>query len=189
MLDDGGALAESNAILSYFADGTEYLPADRFERVQVLQWLLFEQYSHEPFIAVARFWATRRSRRQSASSRPSSAAAGSRSLDRHLSQRQFLVAERYAIADIALYAYTHVAPKGGFTLEHERLGPRSEQPRPPAPPEASGAGRWWRGGTPARRHPSRTTTGTGPAAPPNQRTGRGRARLKVPPDVTPTCHP
>jgi glutathione S-transferase len=56
VLDDGRALAESNAILFYFADGTEYLPTDRYERARVLQWLFFEQYSHEPYIAVARFW-------------------------------------------------------------------------------------------------------------------------------------
>ncbi|MBV9047752.1 MAG: glutathione S-transferase family protein, partial [Solirubrobacterales bacterium] len=56
VLDDGRALAESNAILCYFAEGTPYLPAERFERAQVLQWLFFEQYSHEPYIAVARFW-------------------------------------------------------------------------------------------------------------------------------------
>jgi glutathione S-transferase len=119
VLDDGRALAESNAILSYFADATEYLPAGRFERAQVLQWLFFEQYSHEPFIAVARFWAiasiTAPERELEAKQRGGRLAL--EALDRHLCERQFLVAERYSIADIALYAYTHVAPEGGFALE------------------------------------------------------------------------
>jgi glutathione S-transferase len=119
VLDDGRVLAESNAITFYFADGTEYLPADRFERAQVLQWLFFEQYSHEPYIAVARFW-------RLASIEPSAAEteakqrggrAALEALEGHLATRQFLVAERYTIADIALYAYTHVAPEGGFELE------------------------------------------------------------------------
>ncbi|HWE12286.1 MAG TPA: glutathione S-transferase family protein [Solirubrobacteraceae bacterium] len=119
VLDDGRTLAESNAILFYLADGTEYLPADPFERAQVLQWLFFEQYDHEPNIAVARFW-------ELADIHPPAAEleakrrAGERALralETHLSDRRFLVADRYTIADIALYAYTHVAPEGGFGLE------------------------------------------------------------------------
>jgi glutathione S-transferase len=118
VFDDGRVLAESNAILFYFAEGTDYLPADRFERAQVLQWLFFEQYSHEPYIAVARFW-------KIAGIEPSpteldaklrGGRAALRALDGHLTGRQFLVGERYSIADIALYAYTHVAPEGGFEL-------------------------------------------------------------------------
>ena len=118
VFDDGRVLAESNAILFYFAEGTDYLPADRFERAQVLQWLFFEQYSHEPYIAVARFW-------KIAGIEPSpteldaklrGGRAALRALDGHLTERQFLVGERYSIADIALYAYTHVAPEGGFEL-------------------------------------------------------------------------
>jgi glutathione S-transferase len=118
VLDDGRVLAESDAILFYFAEGTGYLPEDRFERAQVLQWLFFEQYSHEPFIAVARFWAhagmTPSDSELVAKRRGGHAAL--RALEDHLDQRDFLVGERYTIADIALYAYTHVAPEGGFDL-------------------------------------------------------------------------
>jgi glutathione S-transferase len=119
VLDDGRSLAESNAILQYFAQGTEFLPTDAFERAQVLQWQFFEQYDHEPNIAVARFW-------ELADIHPPDAeleakrTGGERALaamEGHLAQHRFLVAERYTIADITLYAYTHVAPEGGFTLE------------------------------------------------------------------------
>jgi glutathione S-transferase len=119
VLDDGRVLAESDAIIFYFAEGTEYLPEDRFERAQVLQWMFFEQYSHEPNIAVARFW-------RFAGITPSPEAleekrrggeAALAAMERHLEGRRFLVADRYTIADIALYAYTHVAPEGGFELE------------------------------------------------------------------------
>jgi glutathione S-transferase len=119
VLEDGRTLGESNAILWYFADGTEYVPTDAYERAQVLQWQFFEQYDHEPNIAVARFW-------ELADLHPSPAdlgakrAGGERALDAmegHLAGREFLVGERYSIADISLYAYTHVAPEGGFSLE------------------------------------------------------------------------
>ena len=119
VLDDGRALAESDAILFYFAEGTELLPYDRFERAQVLQWLFFEQYSHEPFIAVARFWAhagiTPSDAEREAKRRGGVAAL--RAMESHLIGHAYLVGERYSIADIALYAYTHVAPEGGFELE------------------------------------------------------------------------
>jgi glutathione S-transferase len=119
VLDDGRSLAESNAITSYFAEGTPYLPEDRFERAQVLQWQFFEQYSHEPYIAVARFWAiagiTPPEWEREAKMRGGTAAL--RAMAGHLDGREFLVGERYTIADIALYAYTHVAPEGGFELE------------------------------------------------------------------------
>jgi glutathione S-transferase len=119
VLDDGRALAESNAILSYLARGTRYVPDDEFQRAKVLQWLFFEQYSHEPYIAVVRFWVA------VAKAPPSQAEletkrvggyAALQAMERHLAERQFLVAERYTIADIALYAYTHVAEEGGFDL-------------------------------------------------------------------------
>lgn len=119
VLDDGRTLGESNAILWYFADGTEYVPTDAYERAQVMQWQFFEQYDHEPNIAVARFW-------DLADLHPPAAeveakrAGGERALqamERHLAGREFLVGDRYSIADISLYAYTHVAPEGGFTLE------------------------------------------------------------------------
>jgi glutathione S-transferase len=118
VLDDGRALAESNAITWYFAEGTPYLPDDRFERAQVLQWLFFEQYSHEPNIAVARFWA-HFGVQPSAADRHAKHEGGVKALsamESHLGGRRFLVAERYSIADIALYAYTHVADEGGFDL-------------------------------------------------------------------------
>jgi glutathione S-transferase len=119
VLDDGRALAESNAILYFFAQGSAYLPEDSFQRARVLQWQFFEQYSHEPNIAVARFWA------HAGISPPAEAVeeklragnAALNALDRHLSEREFMVDERYTVADISLYAYTHVAPEGGFDLE------------------------------------------------------------------------
>jgi len=119
VLDDGRALAESGAILWYFADGTEYVSEDHYERAQVLQWMFFEQYSHEPYIAVARFWA-HFGVTPTESDREARMAAGTKALvamESHLGGRRFLVAERYTIADIALYAYTHVADEGGFDLD------------------------------------------------------------------------
>jgi glutathione S-transferase len=119
VLDDGRPLAESGAILWYFGDGTEYVPEDRFERAQVLQWMFFEQYSHEPYIAVARFWAiagiTPPGSELQAKQRGGTAAL--QAMEGRLRDREFLVAERYTIADIALFAYTHVAPEGGFPLD------------------------------------------------------------------------
>ena len=114
-LDDGRRLAESNAILFYLAEGTPLLPEERFAREQVLQWMFFEQYSHEPYIAVAR-------RLRHMEGRPVPAELverGRQALDvmeRHLAGRRFFVGECYTIADIALYAYTHVADEGGFDL-------------------------------------------------------------------------
>ena len=119
VLDDGRALAESNAIISYFAEGTEYLPDDRFERAKVLQWLFFEQYDHEPTIAVVRFWVAFAQNPPPAAEIDARRAAGYRALEaleRGLSSRPFLVADRFTVADIALYAYTHVAHEGGFDL-------------------------------------------------------------------------
>lgn len=119
ILDDGRSLGESNAILWYFADGTEYVPTDAYERAQVLQWQFFEQYDVEPNIAVARFWVL-------ADISPSKADAEAKrhggeralaALESHLAEHSYLVGGRYSIADISLYAYTHVAPEGGFTLE------------------------------------------------------------------------
>jgi glutathione S-transferase len=121
VLDDGRPLAESDAILCYFADGTPYLPDDRYERAQVLQWLFFEQYSHEPNIAVVRFWvaiADAPAPEAELEARRRGGHAALRAMEGHLAEgRAFLVGERYTIADIALYAYTHVAPEGGFDLE------------------------------------------------------------------------
>lgn len=118
VLDDGRSLAESNAITFYFAEGTPYLPEDRFERAQVLQWQFFEQYSHEPYIAVARFWAiagiTPPDSEREAKMRGGTAAL--RAMEGHLAGREFLVGERYTIADIALYAYTHLAEQCDYDL-------------------------------------------------------------------------
>jgi glutathione S-transferase len=119
VFDDGRSLGESNAIIHYFAEGTQYLPEDRFEHAQVLQWLFFEQYSHEPYIAVVRFWVNYAESPPPAAEIEARRAGGYAALDAiegHLATRQFLVAERYTIADIALYAYTHVAGEGGFDL-------------------------------------------------------------------------
>jgi glutathione S-transferase len=119
VLDDGRPLPESNAILYFLGQGTDYLPADNYERAQVLQWLMFEQYSHEPFIAVARFWKLAgivpSDDQRAEKERGATRALGA--LDGHLRARDFLVGERYTIADISLFAYTHLAPEGGFELE------------------------------------------------------------------------
>ena len=123
-LDDGRRLAQSGAILLYLADGTGFLPADPFARAEVTQWLFFEQYSHEPNIAVARFWRhylwdERGGEPYWERALADRMAAGRRALEvmeRHLDGREFLVGAAYSIADIALYAYTHVAEEGGFEL-------------------------------------------------------------------------
>ncbi|HEU0304374.1 MAG TPA: glutathione S-transferase family protein [Gaiellaceae bacterium] len=119
-LDDGRHLAESNAILWYLADGTDYLFDDPYERAQVLQWMFFEQYSHEPHIAVARYWiAILGQRERYAEQIARRHELGYLALDgmeRYLGGRTFFVGERYSIADIALYAYTHVADEGDFDL-------------------------------------------------------------------------
>jgi glutathione S-transferase len=130
VLDDGRPLGESNAILWYLGDGTDYVPGDRYERAQVLQWQFFEQYSHEPHIAVARFWALA-GITPSEEQRTEKLHWGNRALaalDGHLRQRRFLVGDRYTIADISLYAYTHVASEGGFEIErYPAIGPWLER--------------------------------------------------------------
>jgi glutathione S-transferase len=124
VLDDGRPLAESNAILWYLGDGTAYAPDDRYERAQVLQWQFFEQYQHEPAIAVVRFLLAYSGEAELHAERiREQTAVGYVALDameRHLADRDFLVGERYTIADISLYAYTHVAWEGGFDLEPYR---------------------------------------------------------------------
>jgi glutathione S-transferase len=119
VLDDGRALAESGAILCYFADGTPYMPEDPFLRAQVLQWLFFEQYSHEPYIAVVRFWVAFSAEPppdEEIETRRQGGYQALAAMERHLAGRSFLVGESYTIADIALYAYTHVAHEGGFDV-------------------------------------------------------------------------
>ena len=121
VLDEDRALAESNAILWYFADGTDYLPDDPYERAQVLQWMFFEQYRHEPAIAVVRFWVAIAEDDSppgvDIEVRRKEGRAALKAMERHLGEREYLVGNRFTIADIALYAYTHVAPEGGFDLE------------------------------------------------------------------------
>jgi glutathione S-transferase len=121
ILDDGRPLAESNAILWYFGEGTRFVPDDRYERAQVLQWQFFEQYDHEPSIAVVRFWIAYSGRPEAFADRlEERMAAGYRALgamERHLDGRDWLVGRDFTLADISLYAYTHVAHEGGFDLE------------------------------------------------------------------------
>lgn len=116
---DGRCLAESNAILFHLAEGSELLPADPWQRALALQWMFFEQYSHEPYIAVLRFWHFAGLLEQNADQVAAKKQRGYEALAvmaQHLASRQFFVGERYGIADIALYAYTHVAHEGGFDL-------------------------------------------------------------------------
>ena len=120
-VEPGKLLAESNAILFYLSDGTPFLPEDRWARAQVLQWMCFEQYSHEPNIATVRFWMhslelTPERRAAIEQKRPLGYAALD-VMESHLATHRFFVNDRYSIADIALYAYTHVADEGGFELE------------------------------------------------------------------------
>jgi glutathione S-transferase len=119
VLDDGRPLGESNAILWYLGDGTQYVPQDRYDRAQVLQWMFFEQYDHEPSVAVARFWLHYHRGAIDPQALAERQAGGYRALDamdNYLADREFLVGGRYTIADISLYAYTHVAGEGGFDL-------------------------------------------------------------------------
>lgn len=120
-LDDGRTLPESNAILFWLAEGTPLLPGDRFARAQALQWMFFEQYSHEPYIAVARFWHSIKpgGREEKAAMFPEWHRRGHDALavmEQHLSTHDWFAGGAYSVADIALYAYTHVAHEGGFDL-------------------------------------------------------------------------
>ena len=119
-LPDGERLTESNAILCYLAKDSPLLPERRLEWAQVLSWLFFEQYSHEPYIATARFRIHFLGESPAGNAEVESKhRPGYRALalmNTHLEQHPFLVADRYTIADIALFAYTHVAPEGGFDL-------------------------------------------------------------------------
>ena len=121
VLDDGRPLAESGAILWFFGEGTPFVPDDLYDRAQVLQWMFFEQYDHEPAIAVVRFWVAYSGRPEAFADRlEERMAAGYRALaamEGHLDDRDFLVGATPTLADIALFAYTHVAPEGGFDLD------------------------------------------------------------------------
>jgi len=119
--DDGRLLFESNAIISYFSEDTKYNSKDSFERAQILQWLFFEQYSHEPYIASVRYLVhvgpdvpdPRRAMLDMMIRRGYDALDV---MEKHLASREWFVGNSYSIADIALYAYTHVADEGGFDL-------------------------------------------------------------------------
>ncbi len=119
-LADGRYLPESNAILAYLADGSALAGGDRYERASVLQWMFFEQYSHEPYIATPRFvvqYLGNPPDRQEDLERKRK--GGYRALDvmeKHLSAQDFFANDAYSIADIALFAYTHVAHEGGYEL-------------------------------------------------------------------------
>jgi len=120
-LADGRLLSESNAILCYLAEGSRLLPENTWQRAKALQWLFFEQYSHEPYVAVARFiarWLPADHPRQA--ELPKLRERGHQALavmERQLRESEFLLETGYSVADIALYAYTHEAPVGGIALE------------------------------------------------------------------------
>lgn len=120
-LDDGRILVESNAILCWLAEGTAFLPADNWQRAQALRWLFFEQYSHEPCIAVARFicgWTQLESpRRAGLPSLRQSGHAALAVMEQHLASNTWFTGDQYGVADIALHAYTCVAPHGGIALD------------------------------------------------------------------------
>lgn len=120
-LADGTNLAESNAILFYLAAGTPYLPRSPLMAAQTLQWMFFEQYSHEPNIAVLRFlyrWGDLEGQPKGTEAMlRTRGAAALKVMEQHLSKNPFFIAGRLTIADISLFAYTHVAPEAGFSLD------------------------------------------------------------------------
>ena len=120
-LDDGTCLAESNAILCYLAEGSRFLPAGRLERALTLQWLFFEQYSHEPNIAVARHWIQHvdmtEAQRAQLPAKQEGGHAALAVMENRLREADWFVGDAMTVADIALYAYTHVAEEGGFDLD------------------------------------------------------------------------
>jgi glutathione S-transferase len=121
-LDDGRLLPESDAILWYLSEGTHLQPADAWSRAQALSWMFFEQYSHEPYIAVARFWLSEAPKEELEKKRhlvPEWHAKGNAALgvmESHLKSHDWFAGDRYSVADIALYGYTHCANEGGFEL-------------------------------------------------------------------------
>ena len=149
-LEDGRVLVESNAILCWLAEGTGFVPADAWQRAQALSWMFFEQYSHEPYIAVARFirgWTPADSPRRA--ELPRLRERGHQALavmERHLQSADWFAGAAYGIADIALFAYTHCAGDGGFDLSaYPRIGAWLERvratpgfvPMPPLDDEAT----------------------------------------------------
>lgn len=120
VLDNGYCLSESNAILNYLAAGSELLPSDRFLLALTQQWQFFEQYSHEPYIAVARFinryLGLPEERKEEYETKQEGGHKALAVMEKQLTQSPFLVGESFTVADISLYAYTHVAEEGGFDL-------------------------------------------------------------------------
>ena len=120
-LEDGSTLWESNAIIWYLADGTPFLPSKPLDRARALQWMCFEQYSHEPNIATVRSWVQHpkntEDRRVMMPIKRELGYAALKVMEGHLKDRDFFVGGAYSIADIALYAYTHVAHEGSFDLK------------------------------------------------------------------------
>jgi glutathione S-transferase len=120
--EEGTLLPESNAILFFLAEGTPFLPDDRLEKARTLQWMFFEQYSHEPNIAVARAWLhvfdveMTEERRAALETRQKLGYDALGVMEEHLKSNDYFAGGRYSVADIALYAYTHVADEGGFDL-------------------------------------------------------------------------
>jgi glutathione S-transferase len=119
VLDDGRPLFESNAIIDYLAEGTPYMPTDPYERQQVLAWQFFEQYEIEPNLAVARFFKLFDVKAPAGllQQKQEGGRKGLDALERGLTDKDFLVGERYSVADISVYGYTHVASEGEFDLE------------------------------------------------------------------------
>ena len=119
-INDNEYLSESNAILNFLAEGTEFLPDSGYQRAKVLEWQFFEQYSHEPFIAVARYikkyLGLPDDRREEFESKQEGGHKALAILEAQLEGADFLVGDSPTIADISLYAYTHVAEEGGFDL-------------------------------------------------------------------------
>jgi len=124
VLDDGSAIAESGAILYWLARDSAFWPEDPLDQARVLQWMFFEQYSHEPYIAVLRHWVACDELDAHRSELAERRQRGEDALDvmeNHLAARDFFVGDRSSIADIALYAYTHVAEEGGYDLSARRV--------------------------------------------------------------------
>jgi len=117
--DDGTTLAESNAILCYLAEGTSYMPADALARARVLQWMFFEQYDHEPNIAVARYLLhfADNPDPELIAARQAGGRRALAAMERRLSDHDFLVGGAYSVADMALYGYTHVVDEAGLSLD------------------------------------------------------------------------
>ena len=120
--DDGRCLVESGAIIFHLAEGSRLIPTESWDRAQMLQWMFFEQYSHEPYVAVARFWLGYASKEELEAKRaliPEWHAKGNAALavmETHLARHDWFAGNRYSLADVALYAYTHCADEGGFDL-------------------------------------------------------------------------